>query len=105
MEELLRMLTDEDDWKVEMGSVYSYEEDEVVFVARVTFVSDGHSYGGVGRTPKDALSLAVNGALREEDESDYEEEEVEGAVRVLRATLDELGFDRAVALLERLNNL
>jgi len=99
MEDLLRTLNETDEWRVEMGS--SYDGEESLYAARVTLLTDSVSRGAVARDPIEALELAINAVLNYEDS----DEDVEGAARVLKATLDELGFDRAVALLERLNNL
>lgn len=106
-DDLVKAITEEGDWKLEMGTAYDSESGDVVFVAKITLVDE--SYGAIGRTPTDALRRAAEGVLRlvseEEEEDDYDDDELEHAAEVLKATLDELGFDRAVALLERLNNL
>jgi len=101
LSELFGRLTDEVDWELSMGTSYDPSSGDILFAVRVTLDGD-LTRGAVARNPMDALEMAVESVLRGEAPVD---EELESAAAVLKATLDELGFDRAVALLERLNNL
>jgi hypothetical protein len=82
----------------------------------VTFATNRECDGGVIYAVRVAVNGVVKGALSYENELDAlslamdlvnreNASEHSHAANVLKATLDELGFDKAVALLERLNTL
>jgi hypothetical protein len=77
------------------------EEGDLVYVARAQCAGGGYAVISYDRC-EDALRRAADGILDPEEELSEEHSQ---AAQVLKATLDELGFDRAVALLEKLSKL
>jgi hypothetical protein len=99
-QEIFDSLSDLGDYKVTITT--GYDEDgcgDPVYAARIEV--NGMTKGGLSYEGElEALSLAMDLVENNEDVSEHS-----GAAGVLKATLDELGFDKAVALLERLNRL
>jgi len=93
------------DWNAQMGSC-TVDDDETMYAVRITVETDNGEIvrGAINEDLFHAVDKAVAAVTMAVEGEDYEQEDLESATEVLRATLDELGFDRAVALLERLNN-
>ena len=105
-------LVDEEDLVVTSAIVQleddlGYIEDEV-YVGRVEY--DGEVRGVIGYDGvEDALERAANQMHdfldgEEEDDEDEDNNVSTRHIQSLQATMDEIGFDRAIALLESLNN-
>jgi hypothetical protein len=92
------------DWNAQMGSCTT--ETGTMYAVRITVeTTEGEEIvrGAIDESLLSAVENAVDAITTAIEEGDYEES-LNSATEVLQATLDELGFDRAVALLERLNN-
>lgn len=88
------------DWKVTVNTALT--DGACLFVAKIDLINEGTSFGGVDRDPVGALEKAVALAERT-DNNDYNEDNLDEAKDILKSALEEIGFDRLVALLERLH--
>lgn len=102
MEGLFQALTEAGDWKVEMG-LSTTDLGDTIFAVRVSLGTV--SYWAVALELTKALDMAIKRALYAGEEPEDGQQDIIRAAEVLKATLDEVGFDRAVELLERLKNL
>ena len=102
--ELFEQASSREDWKLTMGTAYDAVNSEVLVCAKLELLECGREFYAVSGDPVSAMKMVLSRVSETIEFTDFSKEETD-ALMALKETLDEVGFDNAISLLEKIKNM